>query len=135
MPHLLNKWGSNFLLLLLASHLPSCGGGNGGVAPVTTTTLAAGRPTASCGGPYGPVEAGDPFTFDGRGSTSPNPPINTYAWDFGDGTQGSGATPTHTYQPRDDPPSSRDFTVRLMVTDAAGRSDNCQTTCTVTGLY
>ena len=55
--------------------------------------------------------------------------------DFGDGTQGTGATPVHTYQPRNDPPSSRDFPVRLMVTDAAGRSDNCQTTCTVTGLY
>jgi len=25
-------------------------------------------------------------------------PVMTYLWEFGDGTTGSGATPTHTYQ-------------------------------------
>ena len=36
-------------------------------------------------------------TFDGRGSTDPEGPIASYSWDFGDGTTGSGAQPSHTY--------------------------------------
>ncbi len=41
-------------------------------------------------------------------------PVASYAWDFGDGQTGSGATPTHTY----DAPG--DYTVLLTVTDDDG---------------
>ena len=35
--------------------------------------------------------------FDGTGSSAVNAQIASYAWDFGDGSTGSGATPSHTY--------------------------------------
>ncbi len=40
-----------------------------------------------------------PFTvnFDGSGSSTPNPPITSYSWDFGDGTSGTGISASHTY--------------------------------------
>ena len=50
--------------------------------------------------------------FDASTSSDPNGDALTYAWDFGDGATGSGATPTHTYAPSPD-----HFTVTLTVTD------------------
>jgi PKD repeat protein len=40
-----------------------------------------------------------PFTvqFNGSGSSSAQPPIVSYSWDFGDGTVAEGASVTHTY--------------------------------------
>lgn len=40
--------------------------------------------------------AGQPVTFRGLVSVSQRP-VATYLWDFGDGSLGSGASPTHTY--------------------------------------
>lgn len=53
-------------------------------------------PVADAGGPYlgGP---GQNIQFDGTGSSDPNGDALTYAWDFGDGSTGSGPTPTHAY--------------------------------------
>jgi PKD repeat protein len=36
-------------------------------------------------------------SFDASGSSDPDGSIASYAWDFGDGATGSGATPTHAY--------------------------------------
>ncbi len=36
-------------------------------------------------------------TFDGRDSSASNPPINSYLWDFGDGSTGDGVTASHVY--------------------------------------
>ncbi|GAB3997178.1 hypothetical protein GCM10028771_28490 [Nocardioides marmoraquaticus] len=55
-------------------------------------------------------------TFDATGSRDPDGAVVSYAWDFGDGTSGSGATATRTYAT----PGSR--TVRLTVTDDDGAS-------------
>jgi PKD repeat protein len=37
------------------------------------------------------------FDFDATDSTDPDGTITSYAWDFGDGNTGSGASPTHSY--------------------------------------
>ena len=59
-----------------------------------TTTLA--EPLAAAAGDDRIVEAGKPLTFDGRGSR-PAVGIESYHWQFGDGTQADGAVVTHTF--------------------------------------
>ncbi len=69
------------------------------------------------------IAPGESITFDGTDSTTPNPPIASYEWDFdGDGTFGDShagppETPTATY------PNPGDFFVDLKVTDSAGKTD------------
>lgn len=80
----------------------------------TTATIEAPRanraPTADAGGPYS-GETGASIQFDGRGSSDPDGDMITYLWDFGDGTTGDGAEPTHVYS------AAGDYTVRLVVSD------------------
>lgn len=57
-------------------------------------------------------------SFDGSSSFDPDGQVQTYSWDFGDGTSGSGASPTHTY------PSAATYSVKLTVTDGGGLSDS-----------
>jgi hypothetical protein len=52
--------------------------------------------TADPGGSYLAVVDGS-VQFDGSGSYDPESAPLTYAWDFGDGTTGTGARPTHRY--------------------------------------
>lgn len=53
-------------------------------------------------------------SFDGTGSSDPDGSVSAYAWDFGDGTTGSGATTSHTYA------KSGSYPVTLTVTDNQG---------------
>ena len=69
-------------------------------------------PTAHAGGPYTSV---GPVTFDGSVSADPDNHLPlTFAWDFGDGTTGTGVAPSHTYG------TDATFTASLVVTDAQG---------------
>jgi PKD repeat protein len=81
--------------------------------------------TAKAGGPYSVGEA-QPLTLDGSGSKGN---IASYAWDFGDGTTGSGVKPVHTY-----PDGPKQFTVKLTVTDNQGRTASDTTQVTVNNL-
>jgi hypothetical protein len=69
--------------------------------------------------------AGSTSAFDATGSSSPDYPIASYAWDFGDGQTQATSAPTtpHRYAA----PGS--YTVTLTVTDQAG----CSTTVVFTG--
>ncbi|MDR6971731.1 PKD domain-containing protein [Leifsonia shinshuensis] len=53
-------------------------------------------------------------SFDASASSDPDGTVASYAWDFGDGTTGTGVNPTHTYG------SAGTFTVTLSVTDNQG---------------
>jgi LmbE family N-acetylglucosaminyl deacetylase/PKD repeat protein len=81
-------------------------------------------PTADAGGPY-VATAGATTQFDGSGSTDPDGTINSYEWDFGDGSTGAGVGPSHTYT------TSGTFDVELTVADNDADSDDDQTSATV----
>ncbi len=64
--------------------------------------------------------------FDGTASTDSDGTIASYAWTFGDGNTGNGATPSHTYA------NAGTYTVTLTVTDNDGATDSASTSITVT---
>ncbi|MFJ2543459.1 PKD domain-containing protein [Microbacterium sp. NPDC087589] len=64
--------------------------------------------------------------LDGSDSSDPDGTIATYAWDFGDGTTGTGATVNHTYATADT------FTVTLVVTDDSGTTSSTTRDVTTT---
>jgi PKD repeat protein len=64
--------------------------------------------------------------FDGNASSDPDGDQLNYSWDFGDGTLGDGATPSHTYT------SASTYTVSLIVSDAELASEPVTTTVEVT---
>jgi hypothetical protein len=80
--------------------------------------------------PGGPHRSEAVVAFDGRASTDPDghTPL-TYAWNFGDGTTGAGATPSHSYV------VDGVYTVTLVVTDALGmQSAPATTTATIANI-
>jgi PKD repeat protein len=64
--------------------------------------------------------------FNGTGSSDPDGTIASYAWTFGDGGTGSGATPSHTYA------VAGTYTVGLTVTDNHGATGTTTNAVTVT---
>jgi PKD repeat protein len=73
--------------------------GTGNAPPVASLTFAALGLTCS---------------FDGSGSSDPDGTITSYAWNFGDGTTGSGPTVSHTYA------TAGTYPITLTVTDNGG---------------
>jgi PKD repeat protein len=72
-------------------------------------------PVAAAGGPYnGEVNLG--IAFSGFGSTDPDGDALT-AWDYGDGSTGSGVSASHAYA------AVRDYTVTLTVSDTHGATN------------
>jgi DNA/RNA endonuclease G (NUC1)/PKD repeat protein len=81
-------------------------------------------PVAATDGPYTGLE-GSPVTLDGSASSDPDGESLTYAWDFGDGTTGTGAKPSHTYA------DDGNYVVTLTVTDPHGAEATATTAVTV----
>lgn len=76
-----------------------------------------GKPTPDFTAGPASVCQGQPQNFTDASTPAAGAAIATYVWDFGDGTNGTGAAPTHTY------PLAGNYSVRLTVTDINGCSD------------
>jgi PKD repeat protein len=81
-------------------------------------------PVANLNGPYTGTE-GIEITFGGSNSSDADGTIESYAWDFGDGTTGTGINPPHTYA------QNGTYTVTLNVTDDSGAANTTTTTATI----
>jgi DNA/RNA endonuclease G (NUC1) len=81
-------------------------------------------PVAATDGPYVGME-GSAVLLSAAGSTDPDGDALTYEWSFGDGAEGTGATPSHTYA------DNGNYQVRVIVTDLYGAADTATTTVTV----
>ncbi|HEU5154787.1 MAG TPA: PKD domain-containing protein [Gemmatimonadales bacterium] len=95
-------------------------------APVTVTGGGGGNqsPVANANGPYtGTV--GTAVTFNSSGSSDPDGTIASYAWDFGDGNSGTGASPSHSYT------AAGTYTAQLTVTDNGGAAASSQAAVTI----
>ena len=99
---------------------------NGGETDVDTTTAATTPPpVAVSGGPYS-GEPGIGMAFDGSGSYDTDATIVAYEWDFGDGSTGTGETPTHIYT------AEGTYDVALTVTNNKGARHTDPTTAAIT---
>jgi len=74
----------------------------------------------------GPILTSLPVGFNGTSSYDPDGTIVGYAWDFGDGSTGSGATPTHSYS------IAGTYSVKLNVTDNSGSTNISTQTVVIT---
>jgi PKD repeat protein len=80
------------------------------LATTTTKQAPVAALTATPTSGYAPLTV----SFSGAGSTDVDGTISSYAWDFGDGTTGSGVSVSHTYQ------NTGSYTATLTVTDSDG---------------
>jgi len=92
----------------------------------TATIAEVNDPPIADAGPDQTATVNEVITFDGSGSTDPEANIASYAWDFGDGTSGTGITVTHAYS------TAGTYTVTLTVTDDGGLTDSDTATVTIT---
>jgi hypothetical protein len=81
-------------------------------------------PIANAGGPYNGISKRS-IQFDGTSSSDPDGVIIAYQWDFGDGTTGTLAQPTHQYA------ANGSYTVTLTVTDNVGSRNVATTSATI----
>ncbi|MCX6092447.1 MAG: PKD domain-containing protein [Candidatus Bipolaricaulota bacterium] len=103
-----------------------------GAAALALTSCALFNKPPIAGFTVGPSTTGAaPFTvtLSGAASTDPDAPdgeVKTYAWDFGDGSTGSGKSVVHTYS------AAGTYTIILTVTDEWDASDHAAKTIYVT---
>src|SRR3989454_1653357 len=83
-------------------------------------------PTASFTFTSGTILTSASVSFDGTASFDPDGTIVGYAWLFGDGSTGSGATSSHSYS------TAGTYTVKLNVTDNSGSTALDTQTVTIT---
>lgn len=81
-------------------------------------------PVAAVDGPYAAI-SNESIAMSAAGSTDADAQTLTYAWDFGDGTTGSGVNVNHTYT------TAGNYTVRVIVTDPLTLADTITTTASI----
>lgn len=91
---------------------------------INVEAIANSLPSALAGGPYS-SPTGAPIQFNGSSSYDLEGPVNTYQWNFGDSTFGSGPAPSHSYT------TAGTYTVTLTVTDNTGLTNTGTTTATI----
>ena len=91
------------------------------------TVIVRTKPTANANGPYTSTE-GASIDLTAAGSADPDGSIQSYAWDFGDGTTGSGAVASHTYA------QDGAYSVTLTVTDNDGLTGVASTNVVVSNV-
>lgn len=80
--------------------------------------------------PNGPVSVDQPVAFDGSASTTADgSPVRDYRWDFGDGFQADGPSPTHVFH------GDGVYLVRLTVHDAYGAAAGAKIEVPVGTVY
>lgn len=84
-------------------------------------------PVAVANGPYAGSE-GASVTLSAAGSTDPDGDALEYAWSFGDGATGNGASVSHTWA------QDGEYTVTLTVTDSRGLTSSAATTAQVANV-
>jgi PKD repeat protein len=94
-------------------------GADNGTSTTVARQLTVGPVAAFTSTPPQPV-FGTPVTFDASSSTDPEQgqTITSYAWDFGDGSTGSGPNPSHSYA------HPGTYTVALTVENSPGNESN-----------
>lgn len=97
---------------------------DGATGAVTTTVLVNAPPVAAIF-PVATVVLGQTTAFDGSASSDSDGTITGYAWDFGDGTTGSGVTASHIYT------TVGAYQAILTVTDNDGASNTAGVSVTV----
>jgi PKD repeat protein len=101
---------------------------SGNVSTTSSIISVGEQPTAVISPPSGRLLEGRPVAFSGGSSTTdPGKSITSYSWDFGDGSTGTGSSPSHVYT------AAGTYLVKLTVTDSAGNSDTSTETMTVVG--
>src|ERR1051325_3674314 len=109
---------------------PTQGDGKVSITQTTTTTTTTAIPQLVAGtigaSPSGTgVAAATVYTFQYASQPAGGVPPYTFAWKFGDGIDGAGATTSHTYA------STGDFIVTGTATDTRGASASTTTTVSV----
>jgi RHS repeat-associated protein len=97
-----------------------------GSASTTATVVTPNQPpVAIAGGPYS-GNSGTSIQFNGSASYDPDGTIATYQWTFGDGTNGAGIAPAHTYS------SAGTYTATVTVTDNRGAAATASANAVIT---
>lgn len=114
--------GKNYSFICIASDTAKNVEVQDPVAEAWTYVRPALPPVADCGSHKLKCEnVGSPVQFDGSASYDPYGYITSYDWDFGDGMNGTGAAPKHTYTAyKWNGSAYLPFNVNLTVTDNGG---------------